>query len=99
VRFLAAVATGESYGTLPLALVAWGMERRGRKRRGKPVGDEVTIRTSEYDLQVASCRAKQHWRYPLTICYQEKILSGDERRGFAAGIASVRLFFAAAAGE
>ncbi|HKF53592.1 MAG TPA: hypothetical protein VKB26_14855 [Candidatus Acidoferrales bacterium] len=83
VRFLAAVATGESYGTLPLALVAWGMERGERKRRGQPVGDEVTIRTSEYDLQVASCRAKQHWRYPLTICYQEKfyqVMSGEVLR-------------------
>lgn len=85
VRFLAAVATGESYGTLPLALVAWGMGRMERDRRGGLVADEVKIRTSEYDLQVASCRAKQHWRYPLTICYQEKFyqVAGGEilRRG------------------
>lgn len=72
VRFLAAIATGESYGTLPLALIAWGMERAEGKHRGSPVADEVTIRTSEYDLQVASCRAKQHWKYPLTIGYQGK---------------------------
>jgi hypothetical protein len=71
VRFLAVVATDENYGTLPLALVAWGMERAARKRRAL-VADEVTIRTSEYDLQVASCRAKTHWKYPLTISYQEK---------------------------
>lgn len=83
VRFLAAVATGESYGTLPLALIAWGMERAERKRQGALVADEVTIRTTEYDLQVASCRAKQHWKYPLTICYREKfyqVLSGEVLR-------------------
>lgn len=72
VRFLGAIATGESYGTLPLALFAWGLERAGRKRPGRFLADEVTIRTSEYDLQVASCRAKEHWKYPLTICYGEK---------------------------
>lgn len=72
VRFLAAVATGESYGTLPLALVAWGVERAGGKPRARLVADEVTIRTSQYDLQVASCRAKQHWKYPLTINYEDK---------------------------
>lgn len=80
VRFLAAVATGESYGTLPLALIAGGMERAKGKRRGGVVPDEVTIRTSEYDLQVASCRAKQHWKYPLTIGYQGKfyqVVSGE----------------------
>lgn len=85
VRFLAAVATGESCGSLPLALVAWGMGRMERDRRGGLVADEVKIRTSEYDLQVASCRAKQHWKYPLTICYQEKFyqVAGGEvlRRG------------------
>lgn len=83
VRFLAAVATGESYGTLPLALVAWGMERAEGKSRGAPVADEVTIRTSEYELQVASCREKQHWKYPLTICYQQKfyqVMSGEVLR-------------------
>ena len=83
VRFVAAVATGESYGTLPLALIAWGMERAEGKRRRAPLADEVTIRTSEYDLQVASCRAKQHWKYPLTIRYQEKfyqVMSGEVLR-------------------
>lgn len=85
VRFLAAVAVGEGYGTLPLALIAWGTERAEGRRRGAPLADEVMIRTSEYDLQVASCRAKQHWRYPLTIAYQEKlyqVVSGEVlRRG------------------
>ena len=71
VRLFAAVATGKSHGTLPLALIAWGLQRGEWKRRPS-VADEVTIRTSEYDLQVASCRAKEHWRYPLTIRYQEK---------------------------
>lgn len=82
-RFLASVAMGESCGTLPLVLIAWGMEHAERKRRGGPVADQVTIRTSEYDLQVASCRAKQHWIYPLTISYQEKfyqIVSGEVLR-------------------
>lgn len=70
VRFLAAVATGESYGTLPLALIAWGVERAHQRRQGRIVADEVMIRTTGHDLQVASCRAKEHWKYPLTICYQ-----------------------------
>jgi hypothetical protein len=80
VRFLAAVVTGESYGTLPLALVAWRVDRARGKPRGGLVADEVAIRMSEYDLQVASCRAKQHWKYPLTISYQERfyqVVSGE----------------------
>lgn len=72
VRFLAAVVTRESCGTLPLAMIAWGLERAKRWRDGKFVADEITVRTSEYDLQVASCRAKQHWKYPLTIRYDER---------------------------
>lgn len=69
VRFLGAVATGESYGTLPLALIAWSRDHR---RRPRLVPDEVIARTGTYDLQVASCRAKNHWKHPLTICHQEQ---------------------------
>lgn len=82
VRFLAAVATGESYGTLPLAMIAWGVARARRGRRGKLVGDEVVVRSSEYDLQIASCRAKDDWKYPLTIRYGERfyqVVAGEFR--------------------
>jgi hypothetical protein len=60
-----------------------GVHRAGGKPQAGLVADEVTIRTSEYDLQVASCRAKQHWKYPLTISYQERfyqVVSGEVLR-------------------
>lgn len=82
VRFVAAVATGESYGTLPLAMIAWGVVRAQRGCQGKIVGDEVVTRSGEYDLQIASCRVKDDWKYPLTIRYGERfyqVVAGEFR--------------------
>lgn len=72
VRFLAAVVTGESCGTLPLVLLAWGIDQARDLPQGKVIPDEVVPSQGAYDLQVASCRSKDHWKYPLTICYREQ---------------------------
>jgi hypothetical protein len=72
VRFLAAVVTGEGRGTLPLALVAWAVDYAARPSGNAVVPDEVTAGAETCDLQVASSRAKDHWKYPLTICYCEQ---------------------------
>lgn len=72
VRFLGAVVTGECRGTLALALVAWATSYAARPRESAWVPDEVTSGWEGYDLKVQSSRAKDHWKYPLTIFY------GDE---------------------
>lgn len=69
VRFLGAVVTGECLGTLPLALVAWAVNYWARPSEGAKVQDEVTAGADRHDLRIASSRAKDHWKYPLTICY------------------------------
>lgn len=72
VRFLGAVVTGESCATLPLVLVASVVAYAKRAPRGRPVPDEVISRTDQYDLEVASWCAKDHWKYPLTLRYGEQ---------------------------
>lgn len=78
-RLLAAVANGEAYGTLPL----WLMSRRGRGTgsRGKAVADRVVSAGGRCDLEVASFRAKESWKYPLTIRYRNEFfqVTGEER--------------------
>ncbi len=74
-RGVAALVTGESPGTLPLAIVAWAtgrLRRRAYEARVPLVADQVT-RGGEKDawaLRVASCRQKPEWIFPLTIRYQ-----------------------------
>jgi hypothetical protein len=75
VRTLAALATDESPGTMPLALIdrAWTRSRRRHELARVPlVVDEVTRGdgSQAWDLRVASCRAKPTWRFPLAVRYE-----------------------------
>lgn len=80
VRLLAAVVNGESYGTLPLWLIA----RRGNQAtlRGKAMADGVISGSARCDLEVSSSRPKESWKYPLTIRYHDKFfqVAGQERK-------------------
>lgn len=81
-RVVAAVATEESHGTLPLWLVAWAMGKWKAAPRPEAIADEVTFGPAPLDLKVASFRAKEHWKYPLTIRYQGEFfrVTGEEHK-------------------
>jgi hypothetical protein len=72
VRSVAALSTGESYGTLPLFLVErlFGRATRASQKVLPPiVTDEITTGDATCDMKIASCRAKAEWKYPFTIRY------------------------------
>lgn len=73
-RSVAALSTGESFGTLPL-FVAERTYQRATRPPKKPelalVSDEITTGDATCDMKIASCRAKADWKYPLTIRYAE----------------------------
>jgi hypothetical protein len=70
-RSLAALTSGEVYGTLPLCAADY-IVRRVKKHRAKPelplVADEI-IPGDACDMRIASCRNKPDWEYPFTIHY------------------------------
>lgn len=70
VRMLAGIASEEAPGTLPLVLAdrATRLIRHG-EWRAKPalVKDRVERQGAGGELRIASCRPKDHWKYPLTI--------------------------------
>lgn len=71
VRTLGALATGEVVGTLPLYgfELAWRTIRRMRPAAELPlVADEITPGVS-CDIQIASCRQREAWKYPFTLRY------------------------------
>jgi hypothetical protein len=74
-RLLAALVAEESPGSLPLVLVDRLLTRGQRKKElGKIplVRDEVSRGEGqqEWDLKVASCRAKPFWKFPLAVRYE-----------------------------
>jgi hypothetical protein len=78
-RLVAAVASGESIGTLPVYLL-FVVERKARKeirefKLGKRIRDSVSPAPegeSEYDLVIASCRPKD-WNHSLTIAHDGRL--------------------------
>jgi hypothetical protein len=73
VRMLSGLVTDETPGTLPLVLAdrAWCFARHGEWRtKPRLVRDEVQVQRESGELRIASCRPKDHWKYPLTIRYQ-----------------------------
>jgi hypothetical protein len=69
-RSVAALTTGEVYGTLPLWAVDFAMRRMHRHRSEPPlVADEITAGDGSCDMKIASCRPKLAWKYPFTIRY------------------------------
>lgn len=85
-RVVAAVATEESHGTLPLWLMAWGLQKLSAQPRLQPIADKVGPGPAGSDLEVASCRPKDNWKYPLAIRYQDKFfqVTGQERKPLSA---------------
>jgi hypothetical protein len=71
-RYLAALTTGEVFGTFPLYAVEYAV-RRIKQNRAQPelplVTDEVLPGGATCDMKIASCRAKAEWQYPFTIRY------------------------------
>lgn len=72
-RYLAALTTGEVFGTFPLCAVEYAA-RRIKQSRAQPelplVADEILPGGGTYDMKIASCRAKPEWQYPFTIRYE-----------------------------
>jgi hypothetical protein len=71
-RALAALITGEVYGTLPLAIAEY-LTRIPKLRRAdteRPlIADEILPGGATCDMKIASCRSKTDWKYPFTILY------------------------------
>jgi hypothetical protein len=88
VRVLAAAVTEETPGTLPLYLLAWGVERmqrwRAERALGPPIVDEVhRFRGISYDLGIASCRPKPNCDLFITIEFEEKFYEVfEEQSGY-----------------
>jgi hypothetical protein len=72
IRAFAALASDEVVGTLPLYLFEFGW-RKMRRKRAVPelplVPDEITPGRADCDLQIASCRRREDWKYPYTLRY------------------------------
>ena len=71
-RATAAFTTGETVGTLPLYAMEflWRVARPKRKVPELPlVPDEITPGNAGCDLQIASCRQREGWKYPYTLRY------------------------------
>ncbi|MGH9575291.1 MAG: hypothetical protein ACRD40_17395 [Candidatus Acidiferrales bacterium] len=72
VRTLGALTTGEVVGMLPLYgfEMAWRVARRRRQAPELPlVADEITPGSEGCDIQIASCRPREGWKYPFTLRY------------------------------
>ena len=83
VRMLAGLVAEESPGTLPLVLADRGIRfvRHGEWREEPAlVRDQVDRHGLTGDLRIASCRKKDHWKYPLTIRHEGEIfqVQGEE---------------------
>ena len=71
-RATAALTTGEIVGTLPLYVFEFAWRKATAKRRAPElplVPDEITPGNASCDLQIASCRQREGWKYPYTLRY------------------------------
>ncbi len=78
IRFVVALVSGESLGTLPLCLLAWTQARittQAEKRKlGPRVADIVERGDGEnFDLRIASWQEKEDWENPITISYRDDL--------------------------
>lgn len=88
VRMLAGLISEETPGTLFLVLI----DRAARFAQGKewkskpaPVRDKVDRHGLTGELRIASCKAKDHWKYPLTIRYEGEFFQVQGEEHFEAG--------------
>jgi len=77
-RGLAALATGEVFGTAPLAIlcaIQGSYQRWDYERRVPLVPDFVRRTTGQlpWDLRVESCRPKPDWKFPKTLVYENQV--------------------------
>lgn len=84
VRTLNARARMPVRATLPLRLVDRTIRyaKCGEWReRPRLVPDEVTRGNGKWDLRIASCRERPHWKYPLTISHAGEFfqVTGEEQ--------------------
>jgi hypothetical protein len=90
VRVFAAAVGDECVGTMPLSLLASGLDhiQKVRRERQLPprVLDEVQIcKGISYDLCIASCRPKPGWNRLITVEYNDELYElFDEKKGTAA---------------
>lgn len=86
-RLLTAWAVDECTGTMPLCLIAWGLDRAAKARKERQLGprvpDEVQhCKGISYDLCIASCRPKPGWDRLITIEYEDQLYElFEERKG------------------
>ncbi|HKQ88541.1 MAG TPA: hypothetical protein VJS43_17415 [Candidatus Acidoferrales bacterium] len=71
IRTLGALATGEVVGMLPLYgfELAWRAARSKRPAELSLVADEILPGGGNCDIQIASCRQREGWKYPFTLRY------------------------------
>jgi hypothetical protein len=87
VRLFAALSVDECAGTMPLYLIAWGLDRAGEARKERQLGprvpDEVQhCKGISYDLVIASCRPKRGWDRLITIEYEDQLYEiFEEKKG------------------
>jgi hypothetical protein len=88
IRAFAALASQEVVGTLPLYLLEF-MWRMARRRRPVPelplVPDEITPGGGTCDIQIASCRRREGWKYPFTLRYAGAYFQVIDEKWIAAG--------------
>lgn len=90
VRTLNARARMPVRATLPLRLIDRTIRyaKSGEWREApRLVPDEVTAGNGRWDLRIASCRRKQHWKYPLTIRHSGEffqVISQEQSDAFGA---------------
>lgn len=77
VRLLGAAFTEETLPSLPLHLAAWVQERREQRRAAQALGPPVvdTVERGDgkqYDLRIASCRARANWDRLMTVAYEDE---------------------------
>jgi hypothetical protein len=86
-RLCAAWTVDECAGTMPLYLMAWGLDRAGKAWKehqlGPRVPDEVQhCKGISYDLCIASCRSKPGWDRLITIEYGDQLYElFEEKKG------------------
>ena len=86
-RLFAALIGDECVGTMPLYLLAWGLDRAAKARKERQlcprVPDEVQhCKGISYDLVIASCRPKPGWDRLITIEYEDQLYElFEEKRG------------------
>ena len=85
IRCIAAMATRETFGTLPLYLVAWVHgwkdEIQFKKMMGPVIIDVIQPPTEpNCDVRVLSCRPKHEWNPYITVRFRDQfyMLAGEE---------------------